>query len=71
MYKFKERYDGECRVYYRLPNVGLFCIQNDGSWGTDKMVFYRCSKDGEPSHEVPMPPPEQFNRLEFPKGATI
>ena len=43
---------GFCRVYYWCTKEGtgpLYCWQDEGAQG---WRFYRCSKDGEPSHEV-------------------
>jgi hypothetical protein len=41
--------DGFCRVYYRDGRGPLYCWQNDHA---DRWSFYRCSRDGEPSHMV-------------------
>lgn len=40
--------NGNCRVYYKDGTL-LYCWQNEGQQG---WKFYRCSRDGEPSHEV-------------------
>lgn len=55
---------GNCRVYYRSAITGgVFCIQDDGAWGRTKLVFYQCSKDGEPEVPLDMPLPHHFNKL--------
>lgn len=47
--------NGNCRVYYRDErNSLLYCYQDDGSWGRTEFKLYICSRDGEPSHEVPL-----------------
>lgn len=58
--KYHSTDSGNCRVYYRDENdkKALFCMQQDNSENRAKMynlplfVFYRCSKDGEPSHSI-------------------
>jgi hypothetical protein len=51
--KFVAEDNGNCRVYYRrMEDRALFCFQLDRD---AHFEFYRCSKDGEPSHEV-LPP---------------
>jgi len=58
--KFHSEDNGNCRVYYK-GEKRLYCWQDEGSWGRTYWRFYRCSKDGEPSHEITspkeMPPP--------------
>lgn len=66
-FKFVDRNDGLCCVYYRKGRA-LYCIQDDGSWGQRNLVFYRCSRDGEPSYRVEFPGKSQFDRYEEPKG---
>lgn len=41
-----------CRIYYRSATRALYCIQDDTCFGRPAFKFYRCSQDGEPSHEV-------------------
>jgi hypothetical protein len=65
LFKFRNEDSGNCRVYYRGDRF-LYCIQNDGSWGKDKFVFYSCSRDGEPSHELRMPLDTSFDRKVMP-----
>jgi len=47
---------------YRDEKKRVFAVADDGGWGKRKIVFYACSRDGEPDHEVPMPPREAFDR---------
>jgi hypothetical protein len=77
LFEFAANDPGNCRVYYRnAGNVNsvrrrhLYCIQNDGSWGKDKFVFYTCSRDGEPSHEIRMPLDSSFDRKVMPRSVT-
>lgn len=65
LFKFDSEDTGNCRVYYR-SGKHLYCIQNDGGWGRDKFVFYSCSRDGEPSHELRMPLDSSFDRKVLP-----
>jgi hypothetical protein len=37
-------------------------MQDDGVWGKREVNFYRCSRDGEPSHKVNMPEKSEFDR---------
>lgn len=59
--RFYHEDNGNCRVYYKDSHL-LYCWQNEGRSG---WAFYRCSKDGEPSHGVapplttPLPPGEE------------
>lgn len=47
---------GNFRVYFRkVGNGSLYCFQNDGSWGNDRVTFNLCSRDGEPECEATMP----------------
>jgi hypothetical protein len=72
-YRFLHETPGFCQVHYRCRKTGrYYCIQNDGSgWtGEDKFVFYICSRDGEPSNEVPFPPAETFDKLIYPASLT-
>jgi hypothetical protein len=51
--QFHSEDNGNCRVYYR-DGRNLYCWQlDDGRRNTFK--FYRCSRDGEPSHGVTAP----------------
>lgn len=50
--KFHSEDNGNCRVYYRRDDRALFCFQLDSP---GSFLFFRCSKDGEPSYEV-LPP---------------
>ena len=67
LFKFHSEDTGNCRVYYR-GDKHLYCIQNDGAWGKDKFVFYSCSRDGEPSHELRMPLVTSFDKKLMPKS---
>jgi hypothetical protein len=60
-YKFVREDYGNCRIYYR-ERQKLFCMQDDGVWGKREVNFYRCSRDGEPSHKVNMPEKSEFDR---------
>lgn len=40
---------GFCRIYYRSTNRLLYCRQEDFP---GHYVWYRCSRDGEPSHVI-------------------
>ena len=73
LFKFKYEDSGNCRVYYKNTTTpaGLFCIQNDGSWGKDKYMFYVCSRDGEPSHEMRMPLDESFDKKVMPRSIEV
>ena len=42
---------GFCRIYYRDSENSLYCFQV--SWGKNFELFL-CTKDGEPSHRVPL-----------------
>ncbi len=57
--KFVSEDNGNCRVYYR-EEKRLYCWQLDRP---GQFQFFRCSNDGEPSHEVAppsdTPPPPQ------------
>ena len=74
LFKFDREDTGNYRVYYRgvTPSAvrsrgaGLYCIQNDGSWGKDNFKFYSCSRDGEPSHELRMPFDTSFDKKVLP-----
>lgn len=44
--------NGFCRVYYRTKGRLLYCWQEESA---GRFVYYRCSRDGEPSHEVEPP----------------
>jgi hypothetical protein len=73
LFTFDHEDSGNCRVYYkgnkmRSGRRALYCIQNDGAWGADKYVFYSCSRDGEPSHELRMPLDSSFDRKVMPKS---
>jgi hypothetical protein len=71
LFKFHNEDPGFCRVYYKSVGVNpghLYCIQNDGSWGKDKFVFYTCSRDGEPSYELRMPLDTSFDRKIMPNS---
>jgi hypothetical protein len=48
MLKFEYEDNGFCRVMFSRSGF-LYCWQLDGP---DTYKFYRCSQDGEPSHEV-------------------
>lgn len=58
--KFHDEDNDNCRVYYREDRK-LYCWQLDRP---GEFLFFRCSSDGEPSHEVtpravtPRPPGE-------------
>jgi len=50
-----------CRAYYRhVATRELYCIQDETAFGRPCFRFYRCSRDGEPSHE-----PSHEARLAF------
>jgi hypothetical protein len=69
LFRFVREDTGNCRVYYRGAGLNpghLYCIQNDGSWGEDRIVFYTCSRDGEPSYAIRMPLDTSFNRKVLP-----
>ncbi len=78
LFNFAHEDHDNCRVYYRgrpaqagtLPAGGrpnyLYCIQNDGYSDKPRYVFYSCSRDGEPSHELRMPLATSFDKLVFP-----
>jgi hypothetical protein len=71
LFKFKHEDLGNCRVYYSGSKPShLYCIQNDGSHGSDKFVFYSCSRDGEPSHELRMPLDTSFDKKVMPRSLT-
>ena len=70
LFTFKYEDPGNCRVYYKSDRH-LYCIQNDGSWGKDKFMFYACSKDGEPSHEVGMPIDASFDKKVMPRSIEV
>jgi len=56
-----------CRVYYvNRVTGGMYCIQDDGRLRSNRFHFYRCSRDGEPSYEIPMPAKEKFDRYLVP-----
>jgi hypothetical protein len=43
--------EGFCRIYYKVKSEKvniLYCLQDEGR----KVVFYRCSEDGEPAFEA-------------------
>jgi hypothetical protein len=61
-YRFLREEPGFCKVLYRDNKKRVFALADDGSWGKRKLVFYACSRDGEPSHEIQMPPREDFDR---------
>ena len=65
LYQFDGDDSGNFRVYYR-GGKHLYCIQNDGSWSRDRFVFYACSRDGEPSHELRMPLDSSFDQKVMP-----
>lgn len=65
-FKFLREDADNCRVYYRGSKGGLYCIQEDGFWSQKDPKFYRCSQDGEPSHEVPLKDSYKFDRLIYP-----
>lgn len=65
------RYDtGFYRVYYKNVDTGrLLCVQNSGSRGADKLEFFVCSSDGEPSHQISWPTEidaDDFSSIRFP-----
>ena len=73
LFNFDYEEPGYLRVYYkggktRSGALARYCIQNDGAWGKDKFVFYSCSPDGEPSHELRMPLDSSFDRKVMPKS---
>jgi hypothetical protein len=80
LFKFTQEDLANCRVYYRNAKTPqllaaangtathLYCIQNDGSHGKDRFVFYSCSKDGEPSHQLRMPLDESFDKKVMPRS---
>ena len=54
--KYHSTNNGFCRAYYRdanKENKTLYCLQSDSNRTKDYML-YVCSKDGEPSHSVPI-----------------
>jgi len=55
-------------MYRRTDTRTIYALTNEGSrWDNkDRFVFYVCSCDGEPSHEVAMPAPQEFDKLVFP-----
>lgn len=71
LFKFHHYDPGNCRTYYRGDKGSVYCIQNDGSWGVDKFVFYTCSRDGEPSHEIRMPLDSSFDRKVLPRSVAV
>lgn len=48
--KFLREDHDNCRVYYRGADNGLYAYQEDEP---NAFTLYRCSRDGEPSYEVP------------------
>ena len=62
-FKFLREDLDNCRIYYR-GSFGLFCIQDDTDFGRTVFNFYVCTKDGEPSHPIPMPPSSAFEHKE-------
>ncbi len=52
--RFHSTDEDHCRVYYTTRNKNnerlIYCLQQADNAGEIK--FYRCSEDGEPSHEV-------------------
>lgn len=58
--KFVEEDVGFCRVYYRGSSDGiLYCLQAEGA---ENIIFYKCSRDGEPEYSCFMPEPSRFDR---------
>jgi hypothetical protein len=53
--RFLNEDGGNCRVYFKR-GTALYCWQDEGYGDSVRFEFYRCSKDGEPSH--PVSPPE-------------
>ena len=47
--------DDNYRINYRAEGGARYCWQNDGGPRAPRWVFYRCSRDGEPSHPVDAP----------------
>lgn len=52
--KFKGHDSGNCRVY-GTHNRKLYCIM-EGQDNYGYMGLFACSKDGEPSHQMPLTP---------------
>jgi len=65
LYHFRYEDTGNYRTYY-TKGFNKYCFQNDGSHGVDNFVFYRCSKDGEPSYPIQKPEDDAFNKLVLP-----
>lgn len=55
--------NGYCRVYYKDENRVLYCLQEERP---HLILFYECTKDGEPSHIVERP-----HILPMPKGDSV
>lgn len=54
--KFKYEDSGNCRVMYTAPGKNprhklVYCLQK--TYGKE-YALYRCSRDGEPSYEIPL-----------------
>lgn len=60
MYKLMRTEDGLCRTYYRR-RAAIYCIQNEGGYGRQRLEFYRCSSNGEPSYPIDMPGINEFD----------
>lgn len=41
--------NGNCRVYYRDDAKRILCFQEESR---GKFKLYRCTRDGEPSHDI-------------------
>jgi len=66
-FKFTHEDRGFCRTYYRsIKTKRIYCIQNDGSFGVDKFMFYPCSKDGEPIYSTEIPDKSRFDKFILP-----
>lgn len=61
-YKFMREDAGTRRVLYRNDKNRIYCIQDDGGYGRQRLTFYRCSRDGEPAYALDsIPDPRDFD----------
>lgn len=53
-----------CRSYYRGNDDGrLYCWQDDSTRRERRVVFYVCTRDGEPNCSFGDPLPDYFDRF--------
>lgn len=66
-YRYVGEEPGFCRTLFKDRTGRVYCLQDDGSHGRRAVKFYACSRDGEPSYELKMPPPDKFDKYIEPK----